>query len=723
MAKLTAIPVATSLAIAILMYAFNGADASTSRQKDFSPTKEQMAKVAAASRTRSLGDSVKLDAGLQVLASMMLPTRGDVPRAVMQAQEALMQAYGIQKIDKDTCVEVRITGGADATALKKLGANVHFVQGNVTYASVPLRVLSKVASLDGVQLVKGIHVPHTPPTPPALESKKLDTAPPTSRGGLSDTFDRQGMTGKGVVVGVVDSGIDWRHPDFLSNGKSRILYLWDMTDDTYELSGGKIGSKAPNTKIDGTSLGTVYSNEQINAALKGNYAVSSWDDVGHGTACAGTAAGNGRATANGVPAGTYTGVAPEADLIVVDAAHGTEGGIRGDAHLGVRWIVEKSKELNKPCSINLSWGGQYGSHSGMDAQELFLNDLTGKGVPGVAICVAGGNERSDSFHASSRIGPDREGANKFSSEIELNVYKPGTVEICFDTQDDWGVTVIGDAETYEGEKVKRFLVDEAGNPIGLNIWNNGTAAPNCLAVVNNQEYPGTLFPGENFSTLDYVQRMGYSTEDGLLLWLPRGKYYLSAWGASENVKNGRFDVYAWGSATFGKGSEHQFMVGTPGNAANVITVGAYDFRSSWPNIEGTNTFFNIEEGGLASYSNPGYSRSGAVKPDIVAPATYAISPIARDADSNLVMMGGSPRTMVTKDGYHIAWRGTSAATPFAAGTIALMLQKNPTLDAEQIRKILADSATKDEQTGGTPNRDWGYGKINPAKAVTLTPSK
>ncbi len=77
---------------------------------------------------------------------------------------------------------------------------------------------------------------------------------------------------------------------------------------------------------------------------------------------------------------------------------------------------------------------------------------------------------------------------------------------------------------------------------------------------------------------------------------------------------------------------------------------------------------------------------------------------------------------ITRDGRHIAWEGTSAAAPFTAGVIALMMQKNPALDSEEIKQILIKSARKGGLVGSVPNGVWGWGMIDPAAAIAATPA-
>jgi subtilisin family serine protease len=233
---------------------------------------------------------------------------------------------------------------------------------------------------------------------------------------------------------------------------------------------------------------------------------------------------------------------------------------------------------------------------------------------------------------------------------------------------------------------------------------------------------------------------GGGNRDTLWLPFPPGTYLIQGFGPTANVKRGEFDVYApfapsLYEAAFIYGAEKKKMIGSPGNAANVITVGSYDFRRDWNNQNGERTSYNLPVNGISDYSSPGGLRAdGVFKPDITAPARYTISSLSEaarpgpsckcvDNEHECANMGAEAGpSSITADGMHIAWSGTSAAAPYTAGVIALMLQKNPRLDAKQIKDILARSAIKnDRYVGAVPNPEWGYGKINPAGAIAATP--
>ncbi|MDE5679522.1 MAG: S8 family serine peptidase [Lachnospiraceae bacterium] len=176
------------------------------------------------------------------------------------------------------------------------------------------------------------------------------------------------LDGEGVIVGVIDSGIDYANPHFRNaDGTSRILYLWDQTLPDAE-----------------------FSKEQIDAALAANSLqegyrlVPSRDTSGHGTAVAGIAAGSG--------VGSYEGVAPKSSLIVVKLGTAAADSFPRTTELmrAVTYVVKKAQQLGAPLVINLSFGNTYGAHNGSSLVERFLDNASEVGR--TVICVGSGNE-------------------------------------------------------------------------------------------------------------------------------------------------------------------------------------------------------------------------------------------------------------------------------------------------------------------------------------------
>jgi subtilisin family serine protease len=631
-------------------------------------------------------------------------------------------------------VSIRVGATADLDDLKKHGAKVYLREGDLVLADIPVRSLERLAGEKSVQTVSATKAAQAPPVPSPegwpsftqLGERRLarGVAPAVTTPVASPPV--HGLTGKGVIVGVVDTGIDWRHEDFINpDGTSRILYLWDMTDDSFESSGGRVGTRPPVVQEGGAAgPGTLYTGMQITDALRGTGTVNSADDFGHGTAAAGTAAGNGRATANGVPPGSYAGVAPEADLLIVKA--GACGSFDDSYLLGTYWIAQTAKQLGRPAVINHSLGGHFSAHDGGEPAEQLMNRLSGAGKPGVAITVAAGNEGRYSLHGSGSFGPRRPGqADVDGSQLEVSVSPQRTRERTwlngyFDKRDDWGLVVRGSGT---------FLVDQIGRPFNLFIYKIGDE-------IRVQLQDGVKEPDYFKELADVIlekTRLAGPDEKTDRLWvpLPPGNYVVWGFGPTANVVNGRFDLYMpfYRQGSFTIGAAKRMMVGSPGNAAGAITVGSYDFRLAWENQQGGQTIYNLLLDSISDYSSPGGELPGGVfKPEIAAPARYTISSMSAAADPDSAGCGGGNMgasagwSAVTRDGKHMAWAGTSAAAPYTAGVIALMLQKNPRLDAAQIKEILVRTAKRgDRFVGPVPNPEWGYGKLDPARALAATP--
>lgn len=216
------------------------------------------------------------------------------------------------------------------------------------------------------------------------------------------------LTGKGVLIAILDSGIDYTHPDFRNpDGTTRILWLWDQT-----LSG---------TPPNGYYLGQEFSSDEINAALTApspteqNRLVPSFDTSGHGTFVAGIAAGNGRNGGN-----SFQGVAPDAQLIVVKLGSASPGGFPRTTQLmtGLHYAVAKAARLGLPIAVNVSFGNSYGSHTGTSLLESYFDQesTTWKNV----IVTGTGNEGSRAGHTSGTLGKNE----TRSIELEVGNFEP-----------------------------------------------------------------------------------------------------------------------------------------------------------------------------------------------------------------------------------------------------------------------------------------------------------
>jgi subtilisin family serine protease len=692
----------------------------------------------AAAERGGMGGKEKLSPELAILFDQFTTARGGWLRRFGFDDEHLKELFNISRDGGSNplvVVTITLSDPTQVGELKRHRAKIYLHADDMVLADVPVRSLERLAGEQYVRSITATKAARVPPfpnpaRPPSFEERRgrgVDEV--SSVAGVINPPARasdEGLTGKGVIVGVVDTGIDWRHEDFIKpDGTSRILYLWDMTDNSFETSGGQTGTRPPVLEDGGDpGPGTLYTNAQINDALRGRGIVNSADNFGHGTAAAGTAAGNGRATANGVPAGTYKGVAPEADLIIVKA--GDCGSFDATYLLGTYWIAQVAKQRRQPVVINHSLGGHFSAHDGSEPAERLMNSVSGAGRPGVAVTVSAGNEGQFSLHGSGRFGARRPGqADIEGAPLEVFVSPQRTshhtwLNGYFDKQDDWGLVVRGSGN---------FLVDQTGRPFHLFIYKVG-------AKVMVQLEEGVKEPDYFEELADLIlekTRLAGPDEKMDRLWVPLPPGYYSVWGfgPTANVRSGVFDLYTpfYTQGSFTVGAAKRMMVGSPGNAANVITVGSYDFRAAWENRRGGRTMYNLPLDAISDYSSPGGRLVGGVfKPDIAAPARYTISSMSATADPDSHACGGSNMgasarwEAVTRDGKHIAWSGTSAAAPYAAGVVALMFQKNPNLDAAQVKDILIRTANcGDNFIGMVPNAEWGNGKLNLSAALAETP--
>lgn len=660
--------------------------------------------------TRGVERDAKLSPDLSTLCDQFSGRKSRAKNPRRFSDQQLHDRFGIAAGDASPRVTVAVTlkPGATADEIKSAGiASSLAAGGDMVVCIEPVAALRKIALSPTVRKIAPVKntampAPVRPAVPPIVGISRAPVAKDKSE------FDHHGLTGNGVLVGIVDTGIDWRHPDFIdAAGKTRIVALWDQTDDTWDKSGGKIGAKPP-IDVEGKPLGTIYTADDIDAALAGKLKIASVDKIGHGTACAGTATGNGgfvdgKPTPNGI-----TGVAPEAFLIVVNSGDDSS---RRNCLAGTLWVAGAAQAAGLPCVISESYGSQDSPHDGTDAGEEVTNELLTKVGPGLAVVVAAGNDGQFNLHSHGRFGPKREGQADASSEsVDLYVDKASELDAYFDTADDWGLQIYGMTGSLASadDKTVSVCIGSIDGVVKSLVAGSPKDAAVTQAVADNAAFEQT----ENKKQVHVV------------VPLQPGHYWVCGFSTDEHVSNGAFDLYLPfpNTASFGAGTVKKAMVASPGNAASVITVGAYNSRASWPNADGTTTRYNLALGDISEYSSPGYRRDGVVKPEIVAPATYHISTLAKDSEMGKTADGTPDKADITPDGAHIAWSGTSVSAPYTAGVIALMLQKNPKLTQAQIKAILTKTATHDKFTGAVPNPEWGYGKIDPEAAILQTPA-
>src|SRR5205085_1735086 len=271
------------------------------------------------------------------------------------------------------------------------------------------------------ELLRTVEAP--PPPPATLKPLTRQIPDQIVRGGYN------GLTGKGVTIAVIDSGLDFRNPDFItydSAGRptSRLLYLWDTTASDYDAQ--RIGSKSPISFPNGSSVGTLYTRDQLTAELRSaTKRIPATDLNGHGTACAGVAAGNGN---NGKDRPEVVGVAPQADLIGVriggSAAGFFENAYMLNAILG--WLDSLPELQSKPLVVSCSFGGQVYGHDGNTIEERELSARFNADRRGRAIAMAAGNQGGDKIHSEVRLAGE---ANKAHVTWDMTSERGGYLEL------------------------------------------------------------------------------------------------------------------------------------------------------------------------------------------------------------------------------------------------------------------------------------------------------
>jgi len=578
-------------------------------------------------------------------------------------------------------VLLQLRSPESAAGLRAGGYQVRGELGRVLSLSLTPDQLLEVAAAPGVRRIE-MQLPYR---------MHLDVN--TAENGAVEARALSHRTGAGVLVGVIDSGIDFTHQDFRrADGTTRIRALWDQFDKSFAKSRGAIGSAPPVRDASNRPMGTVYTADQINAALRGSGTVNSVDLVGHGTHVAGCAAGNGSAP------GGYTGVAPQADLIVVRVGGESKDDreLSGDVIAALQWIGDQADALGEPVVVNMSFGEHLGPHDGTSAQEVAIDDFCSK--PGHVVTASAGNERADSIHTAGSA----RGGHPLQVRVDASTDDLLTVDCWFGADDvvDLGFfdpTAAGtvDANVAVGDCAH---VDSSKNIITMCV---DTVDP----LNNSREVMFVAEPSVTGGTI--------STGDWLISLRDEG-----------GLSDGRYECWSANGQPFTADVDPTETVAMPATSGSAIAVGAASFRSIWPSETGPTTQMDSPVlGDLAFFSSAGPTRDGRIKPDIVTGGNWVVSAWsgADGTGSGLAGVPTDPR-LVSADGLHVASRGTSFAAPQVAGAAALLLQANPRLTAQEIGDILRGSAARDEFTGTTPNADWGYGKLDVAAAVdSVTP--
>lgn len=492
----------------------------------------------------------------------------------------------------------------------------------------------------------------------------------------------QAYDGMGVIIGIIDSGVDFNHPDFKdANGNTRIQYLWDQK--------AWAGTNVPQP----FNYGLEWNATEIN---NGFCTQNDNANFGHGTHVAGIAAGNGLAN------GLHQGCAPKSDLIVVALDFNLPGPTVADA---VQYILNKATLLQKPCVINASLGDYYGSHDGTDLETQLIENLVAN-KPGVVMVGAAGNSGNFKYHVHTKA---KSGDTLFTwLNGNNNFYNYSHY-----------------ADTLQVKNIKLRVGANRPNysEVGQTNFRNYNDA---LTQITTD----TLF-NSNHHIIGIVKSAAYINGSGVyelsieinadtsgLLWR------FETTGIGEH-QSWNFDFVSSGlpSATqypkilnYVKPDSLSTIVSGFQCSNEIITVGNYNNLYQYIDMNDTLRLSGVNGGELAVNSSLGPTRNGRLKPDITATGDGIFSCMTMDL---LPIFALHAANKVAKGGMHVISGGTSAASPVVAGLAALYLQRFPKATNRKVRDAIRICSYSDSYTGSNvPNYRWGYGKLDGKAAMT-----
>ncbi len=514
-----------------------------------------------------------------------------------------------------------------------------------------------------------------------------------------------GMTGKGVVIGIIDTGIDVGHADLRdAEGKTRVRYLIDFSRPPADRQPALEAEYGCSEETECAVFSAEDLDELLNNGVVGD---EPKDTLGHGTHVASLAAGNGLSGRTA----RYVGIAPEATLIGARVSRAGDGAIYdADIVQAARFIFEQAERLELPAVVNLSLGSDFGTHDGTSPLEQALASFVAPGQPGRALIVAAGN--SGGLYAETGSGePEPLGIHTEvhvprASEVKIPLltpseelggsrggaafvwlgFRPGDeISIAVDSGGEpWipaispGVSNTFKASNYEGSVFNGPTAKDAGLSVGPN---------NAVVAIDGDFEPGRVFT---------LRLTGHGTAS---LWVQ------ATGGAAPETSPG---------VLFPRG-EREGTINIPASHPDLIAVGATVNRNRWRDFRGQQFWVGeadsealAEVDGCALFSAAGPNALGVMKPDLVAPGMHVIGAMSSAADprsndsAGIFANQGRCRDLdyecyVTDDSHAVS-SGTSMSAPLVSGAVALLLQHRPELTQQQIRTLLQAGARRPSGT-------------------------
>ena len=491
----------------------------------------------------------------------------------------------------------------------------------------------------------------------------------------------QGYDGSGVVVGIIDIGLEYCHPTFydVTGTTLRVKRVWNQKDST-------------GTAPSGYSYGSEYTTEAQMAAAKTDDTIQS-----HGTHVASITAGCGAPYGHGA---VYRGIAPGADIVLVPVPAALRASNIID---GINYIYSYAQSVNKSCVINMSFGTILGPHDGTGYSDRLVRSFVEQHPDSLVVVSSAGNKGSDPVHLEKQFSPVD---TILTTQLENDILEEdgGVVSVWGDENFTLALTLLN---TTTGEQVDftGFFSTDTDTLIVVNLLTSDNDTVACEFGITprdsvnhrvNADFTISSIPSQH----QVILTLRCDTTATIHAWCDRLLFRSSA------LVEGTVD-----------GDSLYSIEGFVANTDAVISVGAYNTRLSYNTYTGGfhTGMASDKLGDVSTFSSLGPTIDGRVKPDITAPGSVIASASNRydhyDGSGFLydtIQWNGQQEEYCTK-------YGTSMSAPMVTGIVALWMQHNPSLGVDSVRAILHRTAHNDRFTGNCvtePNNTWGHGKVN-----------
>ncbi|MGU8275946.1 S8 family peptidase [Clostridium perfringens] len=499
-----------------------------------------------------------------------------------------------------------------------IGAKVEDLGYGFGILIIKVSDLNRIIELEGLQYIELPKILYTS----AYDSNRASCIP--------SVWNNYNLTGEGILVGFLDTGIDYTHNAFKdADGNTRIEYIYDLEN------------------------GVVYDKNKINEALKSEDSFSIVPEIdlsGHGTHVAGIACAGGNINFDNYGVAYKSSIA----MVKITGENSLRAALSTQLMRGLKFLMDKSNEINKPLVVNISLSTNDGSHNGSSLLEKYIQTFTQ--LQKAVIVVAAGNEGNSAHHVGGKMKKEEDldlNIGDGEKGIILDFFKPVLVDVSVEVISPTGIST-GPMELSESYK-ERFVGREK-----IVVYSTGPKPFD----IQGQTTISILPLGDTITSGGWriiVRRLN-NYEGYFDIWLPIAE------GLNERTRFLQPSVYN--------------TLGIPATVEGVISVGSYNFLNN----------------NLSAFSGRGVVRpEWLIKPDLVAPGENILSTVEEQGFD-------------TKS-------GTSMAAPQVSGICALLFEwgiirnNDPFLYGERIKYYLIKGAKRMIFGEAYPNPDLGYGFV------------